>query len=86
MCHDLKRFEKNKQIHVLHFISFWQIIDIRIMKGLVPKETVVSYQQGGETPKIGMKQDVDKAHITIVKISQGWCFKSSPFKRQRAST
>ena len=56
------------------------------MKGLVSKETVVSRQQGGETPKIGMKQDVGKAHITIVKISQGWCFKSSPFKRQRAST
>ena len=55
------------------------------MKRSVSKETVVSRQQGGETPKIGMKQ-VDKAHITTVKISQGWCFKSSPFKRQRAST
>ena len=86
MCHHLKRFEKNKQIHVLHFISFWQINDVRIMKGLVSKETVVSNQQRGETPKIGMKQ-VDKAHITIEKISQYHkCFKSLPFKRERAST
>lgn len=45
------------------------------MRGLVSKETVVPRQQGGETQKIICINQVDKGHITIVKISQGWCFK-----------
>ena len=38
-----------------------------LMKGLVPKETVVSHQWGSETLKFGIKQVDTKCQISTIK-------------------